>query len=436
MHIVDDPAASEIPLEVRPPRRRAAILPVGPRPPNLHQRARGQAVHPPAPGQAAGVGQVPVPQAVAQGPPPGGAGQTAAPAPPVAGPRLNPPRGQNPAMANPQARLQQDIAQLVQALTQMANQGQIQGQPQQRGFHMVTLLPRDAFSGLDTALARAHWANFQGYVIAQRSVGNLPNFPDVKDMFCMTLTYPATTWFATLPQTVNTLELLRAAFLKHHNPWGHSKDEWEQAWDRLQFVPNVDTWHIFQQDMNLLGEFLGKTDGEKLRKAKHCLPSLIRAFCNNAQNWQQLNAKVEEDQPIFQQMTAVPQTAKGQPSTVLAVQPGAAQALENDWEKLAKNAVQCLQTMVPECSTSVKESLDLLPRQMAQMTLQNPQPLEEKLDRVLAMVESRMSNPRDDQTNVQDSQNSTEDPKWENAPNSFCGGGCGRGSFREGHGFG
>ncbi len=274
-------------------------------------------------------------------------------------------------MANPQGQLQQDIAQLVQALRQMANQGQIQGQPQQRGFHTVTLLPRDAFSGLDTALARIHWANFQGYVIAQRSVGNLPNFLDVKDMFHMTLMYPATTWFATLLPAVNTLELLRAAFLKQYNPWGRSEDEWEQAWDRLQFVPNVDTWHIFQQDVNLLGEFLSKTDGEKLRKAKHCLPSLIQAFCNDAQNWQQLNAKVEEYQPIFQQMTAVPQTAKGQPSTVLTVQLGAAQSIDNDWEKLAKNAVQCLQTMaqqaqsVPECTTSVKESLDLLPRQTA-----------------------------------------------------------------------
>ncbi len=258
----------------------------------------------------------------------------------------------------------------------------------------------------------------------------------------MTLTYPAMMWFATLPPTVNTLELPRAAFLKQYNPWGRSEDEWEQAWDRLQFVPNVDTWHIFQQDVNLLGKFLGKTDGEKLRKAKHCLPSLIRAFCNDAQNWQQLNAKVEEYQPIFQQMTAVPQTAKGQLSMVLAVQSGAAQALENDWEKLAKNVVQCLQTMaqqvqpVPECTTSVKESLDMLPRQMAQLSLQNPQPLEEKLDRVLAMVESRMPNPRDDQTNVQDSENSTEGPKWENAPNSYRRGGRGRGGFRGGFGRG
>ncbi len=119
---------------------------------------------------------------------------------------------------------------------------------------------------------------------------------------------------------------------------------------------------------------MGKTDGEKLRKAKHCLPSLI---CNDAQNWQQLNGKVEEYQPIFQQMNAMPQAAKGQPSTVLAVQPGAAQAIDNDWEKLAKNVVQCLQTMaqqaqpVPECSTSIKESLDMLPKQMAQMSLQS-----------------------------------------------------------------
>ncbi len=334
-------------------------------------------------------------------------------------------------MANPQGQLQQDIAQLVQALTQMANQGQIQGQPQQRGFHTATLLPRDTFSGLDTALAHAHWANFHGYVTAQRSVGNLQNFPDVKDMFRMTLTYPATTWFATLPPTVNMLELLRAAFLKQYNPWGRSEDEWEQAWDRLQFVPNVDTWHIFQQDVNLLGEFLGKTDGERLQKAKHCLPSLIRAFCNDAQNWQQLNTKVEEYQPIFQQMTVVPQTAKGQPSTVLMVQSGGVQPIENDWEKLAKNAVQCLQTMVqqaqlvPECTTSVKESLEKLPRQTAQLSLQSAQPLEEKLDRVLAMVESRMPTSRDDQTNVQASQNSTEGPKWENAPNSYRGGGRG-----------
>ncbi len=431
LHIAGKPATSEIPLEVRPPRRQVVNPPVGPGPPNLRARARGQVVQPPAPGQAVGVGQVPVPQPALQIPPVGGGAQAAAQVPPVAGPRINLPHGQNPGMANPQARLQQDIAQLVQALTQMANQGQIQGQPQQRGFHTATLLPRDAFSGLDTALARAHWANFQGYVIAQRSVGNLPNFPDVKDMFCMMLTYPATTWFATIPPTINTLELLRAAFLKQYNPWGRSEDEWEQAWDQLQFVPNVDTWHIFQQDVNLLGEFLGKTDGEKLQKAKHCLPSLIRAFCNDAQNWQQLNAKVEEYQPIFQQMTAVPQTAKGQPSTVLTVQPGAAQAVDNDWEKLAKNAVQCLQTMaqqvqqVPECATSVKESFELLPRQTAQLLLQNAQPLEEKLDRVLAMVESKMTASRDDQTNVQDSQDSIQGPKWENAPNSYRGGGCG-----------
>ena len=266
---------SEVPLEVRPPRQHAANPPVRPGPPNLRARARGQVVQPPAPGQAVGVGQAQAPQPVPQVPQAAGGAQAAPQIPPVAGPRLNPPQGQNPGMANPQARLQQDIAQLVQALTQMANQGQIQGQPQQRGFHTATLLPQDAFSGLDTALARAHWANFQGYVIAQRSVGNLQNFPDVKDMFRMTLTYPATTWFATLPPMVNTLELLRAAFLKQYNPWGHSKDEWEQAWDRLQFVPNVDMWHIFQQDVNLLGKFLGKTDGEKLRKAKHCLPSLI-----------------------------------------------------------------------------------------------------------------------------------------------------------------
>ncbi len=292
------------------------------------------------------------------------------------------------------------------------------------------------------ALARAHWANFQGYVIAQRSVGNLPNFPDVKDMFRMTLTYPATTWFATLPPMVNTLELLRAAFLKQYNPWGRSEDEWEQAWDRLQFVPNVDTWHIFQQDVNLLGEFLGKTDAEKLRKAKHCLPSLIRAFCNNAQNWQDLNTKVEEYQPIFQQMTAVSQTAKGQPSTVLAVQAGAAQPIDSDWEKLAKNAVQCLQTMaqqaqqVPECSTSVKESLEMLPRQTAQLSLNTVQLLEDKLDRVLAMVESRMPTSRNDPPNVQDSQDSTQGPKWENTPNSYRGGGRGRAGFRGGQGFG
>ncbi len=91
---------------------------------------------------------------------------------------------------------------------------------------------------------------------------------------------------------------------------------------------------------------------------------------------------------------------------------------------------------VPECTTSVKESLELLPRQTAQLSLQTFQPLEEKLDRVLAMVESRMSNPRDDQTNVQDSQNSTEGPKWENTPNSYRGGGRGRGGFRGGCGFG
>ena len=152
LHIAGDPVTSDVPLEVRPPRRRVVNPPVRLGPPNLHARARGQVIPPPAPGQAVRVGQVQAPQVAPQVPPAGGGAQ-AAQVLPVAGPRLNPPRGHNPAMANPQGRLQQDIAQLVQALTQMANQGQIQGPPQQRGFHTATLLPRDAFSGLDTALA-------------------------------------------------------------------------------------------------------------------------------------------------------------------------------------------------------------------------------------------------------------------------------------------
>ncbi len=116
---------------------------------------------------------------------------------------------------------------------------------------------------------------------------------------------------------------------------------------------------------------------------------------------------------------------------VLTVQPGAAHPIENDWEKLAKNAVQCLQTMaqqaqpVPECAMSMNESIDTLPKQMAQLSLQGAQPLYEKLDHVLALVENRMPNQIQDQANVQDSQNSTAGQKWENAQYQSHGGGCG-----------
>lgn len=65
----------------------------------------------------------------------------------------------------------QQFNQLIQTLKQIVQQGQL-GQ-RQRGSHTATLLPKDAFSGLDTSLARSHWANFQGYFAAQRSVGNL-----------------------------------------------------------------------------------------------------------------------------------------------------------------------------------------------------------------------------------------------------------------------
>ncbi len=89
MHIAENPTAGEIPLEVRPPRRCAANPLAGLGPPNLRQCTRGQVGQPPALGPAAGVGQVPAPAAAAQGPALVVAGQAGAPAPPVAGPRLN-----------------------------------------------------------------------------------------------------------------------------------------------------------------------------------------------------------------------------------------------------------------------------------------------------------------------------------------------------------
>ncbi len=91
MQIAENPAAGEVPLEVRPPRRHAVNLPAGLGPPNLRQCTRGQVAQPPAPGPAVGVGQVPAPAAAVQGVAQGAAGQAGAPVPPVAGPRLNPP---------------------------------------------------------------------------------------------------------------------------------------------------------------------------------------------------------------------------------------------------------------------------------------------------------------------------------------------------------
>ncbi len=86
MHIAGDPVTSEVPLEVRLPRRRAAIPPVRPGPPNLRARARGQVAQPPAPGQAVGVGQAQAPQGAAPVLPAGIPAPVAAPVPPVAGP--------------------------------------------------------------------------------------------------------------------------------------------------------------------------------------------------------------------------------------------------------------------------------------------------------------------------------------------------------------
>ena len=124
--------------------------------------------------------------------------------------------------------------------------------------------------------SQGHWAEFAKYLDFQQSQGIIQrdNAPinKIKSMFRLTLQDIALGWFDSEGPTLLTEEALKQAFLKQFNPWGDTRRQQQDAWNKLKFDMSKDDVDAFVVNMKMLASILGHNDEAITEKFKDIFP--------------------------------------------------------------------------------------------------------------------------------------------------------------------
>ena len=138
------------------------------------------------------------------------------------------------------------------------------------------MFPKECFTGQDQKLAKSHWAEFSKYLDYQNQQGTLPrdlaHLPEIKSMFKLTLQDIALGWFETEAPTWLTEDQMKQSFLKRFNPWGDTRRQQQDAWNKLKFDMTKDDVDSFVVDMKTLASILGHNDEIIMEKFKDVFP--------------------------------------------------------------------------------------------------------------------------------------------------------------------
>ena len=138
------------------------------------------------------------------------------------------------------------------------------------------MFPKKSFTGQDKKLAKSHWAEFSKYLDYQNQQGTIPrdlaHLPDIKSMFKLTLQDIALGWFETESPTWLTEDQMKQSFLKRFNPWGDTRRQQQDAWNKLKFDMTKDDIDSFVVDMKTLASILGHNDDVIMEKFKDVFP--------------------------------------------------------------------------------------------------------------------------------------------------------------------
>ena len=91
-------------------------------------------------------------------------------------------------------------------------------------------------------------------------------------MFKLTLQDIALGWFKTESPTWLTEDQMKQAFLKRFNPWGDTRCQQQDAWNKLKFDMTKDDVDAFVVDMKMLTTILGHNDDVITEKFKDIFP--------------------------------------------------------------------------------------------------------------------------------------------------------------------
>ena len=138
------------------------------------------------------------------------------------------------------------------------------------------MFPKECFTGQDKKLAKSHWAEFSKYLDYQNQQGTIPrdlaHLPKIKSMFKLTLQDIALGWFETESPTWLTEDQMKQSFLKRFNPWGDTRRQQQDAWNKLKFDMTKDDVDSFVLDMKTLASILGHNDEVIIEKFKDVFP--------------------------------------------------------------------------------------------------------------------------------------------------------------------
>ena len=91
-------------------------------------------------------------------------------------------------------------------------------------------------------------------------------------MFKLTLQDIALRWFETESPTWLTEDQMKQSFLKRFNPWGDTRHQQQDAWNKLKFDMTKDDVDSFVVDMKTLASILGHNDDVIMEKFKDVFP--------------------------------------------------------------------------------------------------------------------------------------------------------------------
>ena len=161
---------------------------------------------------------------------------------------------------------------LVQILQMMHNRDA----NRDNSHKQLLMFPTEKFTGTEKNKAQGHWAEFSEYLDYQVQLGtirrNQAQLPEIKSMFKLTLQDIALGWFETESPTWLTEDQMKQAFLKRFNPWGDTRRQQQDAWNKLKFDMNKDDVDAFVVNMKMLASILGHDEEAIMEKFKDIFP--------------------------------------------------------------------------------------------------------------------------------------------------------------------
>ena len=138
------------------------------------------------------------------------------------------------------------------------------------------MFPKKSFTVQDKKKAKSHWAEFSKYLDYQDQQGTIPrqvaHLPEIKSMFKLTLQDIALGWFETESPNWLTEDQMKQAFLKRFNPWGDTRRQQQDAWNKFKFDMTKDDVDAFVVDMKMLASILGHNEDVIMEKFKDIFP--------------------------------------------------------------------------------------------------------------------------------------------------------------------